>query len=81
MTEVDYQERYKECMNVLREIACGRYYGGFDSHRITRKGMMRRATELIEEFDAEDKFNQAVAAYVEQHYANAVPLPKVPSEC
>lgn len=81
MTTVDYQARYEKCMQVLREISRGRYYGGFDSHRISRNGMMHRANEVITEYEDEDKFNAAVEAYVETHYANAIPNPKSPIEC
>lgn len=43
--------------------------------------MMASAQELLDEFADEDRFNAAVEAYVETHYANAIPNPKSPIEC
>lgn len=81
MNAVDYQERYHKCVTLLGEISRGRVYGLFDSTRLSRKRMMASAQELLDEFADEDRFNAAVEAYVETHYANAIPNPKSPIEC
>lgn len=33
------------------------------------------ATDLLNEFREEDRFNAAVEAYVEEHYKNAIVIP------
>ncbi len=65
MTDPDYYRRYKDCQELLRR-GCGDY------SKFSRRDMMRLADDLVNSFDEEDRFNEAVAAYVEKNYANAI---------